>query len=200
MNQAAPEDGRYSVERYFEMAECGILAPDDRVELLEGLIVAMAPQSPSHVSAVHQVQHLLESRLPRGVVVRCQASFLAGASSVPEPDIAVVPGRAEDYWQRHPSEAHLIVEVALSSLIQDRLTKSAIYAAAGIPCYWIVNLRDNCIEVFGGPIPEQGRYGSAVRATGSDVLVIDAFPSVRFEGRELLPPPGIELGPGYLST
>lgn len=182
------------------MAECGILAPDDRVELLEGLIVAMAPQSPSHASAVYQVQGVLTSRLPSGVVVRSQASFLAGTSSVPEPDIAVVPGRADDYWRRHPSEAHLIIEVALSSLVQDRLTKAAIYAAAGIPCYWLVNLRDSCVEVFGSPIPQQGRYGSATRATGSDVLVIDAFASVRFEARELLPPPGIEFDPGDLST
>lgn len=70
---------------------------------------------------------------------------------MPEPDLAVVAGRPEDYDDRHPDRAVLIVEVAATSLPQDRLTKQALHAAAGIGEYWIVNLLDSVVEVFRRP-------------------------------------------------
>jgi len=188
MSKPARSGTRISVERYFEMTECGIIAPDDRVELLDGLIVSMAAQSAPHAGTVYRVQKLLESKLPPLTVVRCQSSFLAGKSSVPEPDIAVLPGQADEYLEHHPTTAHLVVEVAFSSVIQDRLTKAAIYARAGIPCYWIVNLRDHCVEVFGAPDRFRGVYTRELRATGADSFAIDAFPGVTFTAAEVLPP------------
>src|SRR5206468_4016924 len=77
-----------------------------------------------------------------------------------EPDAAVIPGAIEDYDREHPRAALLVAEVSDSSLKQDRLTKGAIYAAAGIPEYWIVNLRDDCVEVRRQPEPEKRRYAS----------------------------------------
>lgn len=170
------------------MTECGIIAPDDRVELLDGMIVSMAAQSAPHAGNVFRVQQLLLSKLGLETVVRSQSTFLAGTSSAPEPDIVVLPGRAEDYLEEHPTTAHLVVEVAYSSIIQDRLTKAAIYARAGIPCYWIVNLRDRCVEVFREPDPLRAAYTSVTRATGDDPLSIEAFPGVSFAAAELLPP------------
>lgn len=194
MTRAASEPGRCSVQRYLELTECGVLSPDDRVELLEGLIVSMAPQSPPHAATVHRVEHALLRKLGPEIVVRTQMVFLAGDKSVPEPDIAVVPGTADDYFRRHPSRAHLIVEVAQSSLIQDRITKASIYARAGVPCYWVVNLVDRCVEVFREPDRWKAEYSSVVRATGSQRLVIDAFPAVAFDVAELLPPPETDEG------
>lgn len=169
------------------LGDCGILAPDDRVELLEGLIVAMPPPSPPHDGAVHQVQYALLRKLGLDIATRVQSSFLTG-TSVPQPDVMVIPGTVGDYRHRLPSSAYLIVEVAYSSIVQDRLTKSAIYARAGVPCYWIVNLRENCIEVFRDPDVATSSYRSVSRATGSDTLVIDAFPDVKFEAADFLPP------------
>lgn len=186
MSEPAPV--RVSVDRYFEMTECGIISPDDRVELLEGLIVSMAAQSAPHAGVVNLVHRALLSRLGDRATIRVQSTFLAGGSSVPEPDIAVIPGRAEDYLEEHPSYAHLIVEVAYSSVIQDRLTKSAIYARCGVPCYWIVNLRDHRVELFRDPDPIRAQYRFATSATGEDGFGIDAFPDVRFTAAELLPP------------
>jgi len=188
MTDAAPHPARVSPARYFELTECGIIAPDDRVELLDGLIVSMAAQSPPHASTVYHVEHTLLRKLGFDTVIRAQMTFLAGDESVPEPDLAVVPGTPEDYWERHPSKAHLIVEVAQSSVIQDRITKAAIYARAGIPCYWIVNVRDRCVEVFREPDRWKAEYGSVLRATGKQTFAIDAFPDVTFEAAELLPP------------
>lgn len=190
-----PAPGRFSATRYLELSECGIIAPDDRVELLDGLIVSMAAQSAPHASTVYRVQTLLQRKLGPDTVVRSQMTFLAGDKSVPEPDIAVVPGPAEDYFEKHPSQAHLIVEVAHSSVIQDRITKAAIYARAGIPCYWIVNLRDRCVEVFGGPDRFRARYMNVERATGTQTFSIEAFHSVVFTAAELLPPAPLTEGP-----
>lgn len=184
----APDPAHVSVKRYFELTECGIVSPDDRMELLEGLIVSMASQSAPHAATVYRVERALLRKLGLDTVVRVQMTFLAGEKSVPEPDIAIVPGRAEDYERRHPSHAHLIVEVAESSLVQDRLTKSAIYARAGVECYWIVNLRDGCVESFRRPNRWKAEYEDVTRATGKDPLTIDAFPGIVFEAAEFLPP------------
>lgn len=188
MNPVESVPGHFSARQYLEMSECGIIPEDERVELLDGLIVAMAPPSPPHDAAVHRVMYALLRKLGLDVTLRVQASFVAGSTSVPQPDLAVVPGGTEDYADHHPSSAFLLVEVAQTSVTQDRLTKAAIYARAGVPCYWAVNLRDRCVEVFREPDRLAARYSQVTRATGTDELVIDGFPDVTFEARELLPP------------
>jgi Uma2 family endonuclease len=178
---------RTTSARYLEMAECGLISPDDRVELLDGLIVSMSPPSPPHDSLVQWVQYTLLRRLGLDVIVRVQAALELGASSVPQPDIAVVPGRTEDYLAQHPTTAHLVVEVSVSSLAADRSTKAAIYARAGIASYWIVNCRDRVIEVHEQPDPAKARFHRVVRASERDVLTIPAFPDFTVEARELFP-------------
>ena len=152
---AAPEDtyqtgpesgGPCDSRRYAALIEQGVLGPDDPVELLGGSIVAMAPQSASHAAAVHHLQTLLVTFLPADLLLRVQLPLEAGRDSVPEPDLALVEGPAERWWECHPKTARLVIEVADSSLAQDRLTKSWVYAAAGVTDYWIVNLRDRSIE------------------------------------------------------
>lgn len=76
----------------------------------------------------------------------------------------------------------------MSEPAQDRLTKAAIYARTGILSYWIVNLRDRCVEVFRAPDRFRAAYTSVTRATGDDPFSIDAFPGVSFTAAELLPP------------
>jgi len=177
----------YDTTSYFALVECGILAPDDRVELLEGLIVSMAPPSPLHNAVVHHVGQVLARKLGPDTLVRTQMTFLAGPKSVPEPDVAVVPGRNTDYLRRHPSKVHLLVEIADSSLAQDRLTKTAIYARCGVPDYWLVNLRDESVECFSEPDQIGRRYMRSERATGAMRLPLGAFPDVVIEAHELFP-------------
>jgi Uma2 family endonuclease len=187
MSDPAASLGHYTVERYYALADCGILSPDDRVELLDGLIVAMPPRSDGHDDTIHRVQYALLRKLGLGIATRVQSPFMAGGASVPQPDVAVVPGKAGDYFDNAPTKAHLIVEVSQSSLPQDRLTKSAIYARAGVPCYWIINLRDRCVEVYRDPDRFKSEYRSVTRATGTDILTIDDFPGMTFEAAEFLP-------------
>jgi len=188
MSHAESESGRYNVGQYLALAECGLLTPDDHVELLDGFIVAMSPSSPFHCATVNKVQNVLQRRLGPDVNLRVQMSFVAGDAYVPEPDIAVVPGTDEDYLRSHPSHAHLIVEVSETSVAYDRLTKSRVYARAGIPCYWIVNVRDGCVEEFREPDADRGVYGQRRIVTGAGELRIDAFAGVAFVAQELLPP------------
>jgi Uma2 family endonuclease len=193
MDEHARESGHVTAKQYYAMAECGIVSPDDRVELLDGLIVAMAPQSPRHAATVSRVHEILMRNLGPGVYVRAQSSLPMDDQCVPEPDVAVFPGTHADYFDEHPNETHLVVEVADSSVLQDRITKATIYARKGIPCYWLVNLRDHCVEVFRKPDRWKSAYTSVERRTGSQVCLIDAFPNTPFEAADLLPPRGVQL-------
>ena len=121
-------------------------------------------------------------------MVRVQLSFVAGKRSVPEPDVAVVPGRKTDYLSAHPTTALLIVEVADSSLGQDRITKSWIYAKAGVPEYWLVNLRDDCVEVFRDPDTRARSYRTVTVARHGERLGLAALAGVSVAVDDLLPP------------
>jgi Uma2 family endonuclease len=176
-----------TVERYFGLVEAGVLSEDDRVELLEGVVVAMTPHNPPHATGVAKANEALLRAVGGRAHMRPQLSLVLGRHSVPEPDLAVVPGCADDYETAHPTTAWLVVEVADTSLQQDRLTKSRIYAAAGIPEYWIVNLRDSVVEVMREPDPAQARY-RVVRTVGrGERIALVALPGASVAADELLP-------------
>jgi Uma2 family endonuclease len=129
-----------------------VLGESDRVELLEGVLVAMAPQNPPHAAGVARVGGAIRRLIGDEAHVRPQLSLVL-ARSVPGPDPAVVPGAADACQTSHPSTVLLVIEIADSSLAQDRLGKARIYAAAGIHEYWIVNLVDEVVEVMRDPDP-----------------------------------------------
>ena len=189
MAELQETDRRVDVLRYFALAEEGLISPDDRTELLDGVIVSMAPQSPLHASGVTWVDRRLREVLPADTILRVQMPFIAGTTSVPEPDIAVVPGDQYDYVDRHPSTALLLVEVSVSSPAQDRLTKAPIYAAAEVPNYWLVNLRDLCVEAFSEPDPTTRRYQRVQTLRDDQILDLEAFPEVRIAAGDLIAQP-----------
>jgi len=188
MDSHPADDGRYTADSYFALVERGLIDPDEKVELLDGIIVAMPPQQPSHAAGVRWVDRALRRALGPDVLVSSQLPLIAGALSVPEPDFAVLPGRLEDYQARHPTRALLVVEIADSSLVQDRLTKSRIYARAGVADYWIVNLRHFVVEWYSDPDPDARVYRSSGKADGSTRLPLSAFPDVVLTASDLLPP------------
>lgn len=136
------------------MAEAGVLAPDERVELIEGAIWRREPQSPEHATAGERLRRALDAAFGPGFVIRPQKPLALGQLSEPEPDVAVVRGSLEDYEDAHPTSAELVVEVADSTLRYDRTEKAALYAAAGIPEYWILNLVDQVVDVHRDPQPD----------------------------------------------
>ena len=184
---ADPAPARVTREQYFALVDQGVLTEDDHVELLEGVIVAMAPEGPRHSGVVDLVGDTLRTALGGRARVRTSHPFDASQWSVPEPDIAVVPGAPRVYLDHHPSSAYLVVEVAVSSLPQDRLTKAPIYAAAGIPEFWIVNLRQEHVEVHRSPDPESHRYAVVEGARRGSRVALAAFPEVVIAVTDLLP-------------
>jgi Uma2 family endonuclease len=178
---------RLSADEYFDLVRTGQLEPSDKVELLEGVVVAMAPQGPPHAGMITKITEPLVTMFRGRATVRVQLSYLAGPFTVPEPDFAVVPGLPVEYETRHPDRAHLIIEVADSSLPSDRVSKSRIYAAARVPQYLIVNLRRDCVEVYEQPIAERATYAVTRVARRGDRIPIVEFPDVSLAASELLP-------------
>jgi Uma2 family endonuclease len=177
-----------TAERYFALVDEGVLEPDDRVELLEGIIVAKEPQTPWHASGVRWVFDALVVALGSRALVTQQTPFIAGRRSVPEPDVFVVPGTRGDYLRGHPATAHLVVEVSDATLVQDRLTKSGVYAAAGVPEYWIVSRRGDHVLVAAHPVVRKRHYAIVRVARRGDTITLAAFPDVTVAVDDLLPP------------
>ena len=155
------------------MVEAGLFR-NERVELIEGVIVQMSPQSPPHAGAIQILNTLLNAALNGRAAVRVQSPFATGADGLPEPDIALVEPRP--FWNAHPDRAFLIIEVADSSLRFDRHEKAEIYAQAGVPEYWVVNLAAETVECH--TEPTGGDYSRVTTCRRDDVLRPVAFPDV----------------------
>ena len=149
---------RLSVSQYHEMIRAGILTSEDRVELLEGWLVKKMSKNPPHRVATELAAAALRALVPTGWYVTAQEPITTSASE-PEPDISIVRGSPRDYTKSHPGPEHvaLLVEVADSSISRDRGIKRHVYARAGVPVYWIVDVNDRRIECFtlpSGPTSE----------------------------------------------
>jgi Uma2 family endonuclease len=146
---------------YDRLIEMGMFV-DERLELLDGLLVVREPQSPAHAAVVGLVACALDAAFGGGWHVRHLAPVALDDVSEPEPDLAVVAGDPRDYFDAHPSSAALIVEVADSSLAFDRTRKASLYARAGLAELWIVDLVNVALIVYRDPAPSaDSQYGAA---------------------------------------
>jgi Uma2 family endonuclease len=143
---------RFSVEQYHQLIQAGVLREGERLELLEGWLVPKMTINPPHPVAIKLLENELASRLPAGWITRTQAPITT-RDSEPEPDVSVVHGPVRRYRDHHPrpDEIALVIEVADSTLTEDRTVKARLYAAARLPIYWIVNLVDGQVEVCTEP-------------------------------------------------
>jgi Uma2 family endonuclease len=186
-----PHTMRWTKAAYYAAAEGGAFA-DRRVELIEGAIIEMSPMSSKHAIMIHRVQRVLERVFPVGSFVRAQIPLDLGASSEPQPDVAVYPGSDSDYMEQKPTHAVLVVEVSDSSLRYDRTTKASLYAMVGIAEYWIVNLRDRTLELYRSPVPMDGQpFGAGYKVVSSlspqDLVSPLAAPTAVIPVADLLP-------------
>lgn len=153
---------------------------DERIELLKGVLVEMSPQGPRQVATIRRLNRLLVLVVGDRAEVQVQGPLALLDHSEPEPDVALVPPGYEDEL---PGRAHLVIEVAESSLPKDRGIKAELYAEAGIPEYWIVNVAERVVEVHRAP--QGGAYREhIVRKSGEDVTVT-AFPDIRIAVLEI---------------
>jgi Uma2 family endonuclease len=143
---------RLSVDQYERMLDIGVLTTDDRVELIEGILVRKMTQHPPHAAAIDCVLDALHAVLPKGWRLREQKPIKL-SDSEPEPDVVVVRGPLSRYFKRHPVPADIasVIEVADTSLDIDRSGKGRACARARIPIYWIVNLNEQQLEIYTEP-------------------------------------------------
>jgi Uma2 family endonuclease len=178
-----------TVAEYHRMGEVGIIGPDERVELLDGELIAMPPIGAPHGYSVGQLDAYFQRRFAGRAWVSVQGPVTLDAVSEPQPDVMLSALPAERYAIAHPTpdEALLVVEVAQSSLPYDRGRKLRAYARRKVREYWIVDLRHEQVDVYREPVGE----GYAVHhvARRGDAVAPLAFPEDAVPVDEILPPP-----------
>jgi Uma2 family endonuclease len=167
---------------YDRLVELGVFE-GERVELIRGVIVRMPPQGAPHAAPIELLTELLVPALVGRARVRVQLPLIAPDDSEPEPDLAVVA--REDHDREHPSAAHLVIEVARSSLAYDRGTKAPLYAAMGVPELWIVDVDGRVVEVHRSPRGDRFEDTSVVGVGAS--IALASFPDVQIEVAALFP-------------
>lgn len=174
----------FTVSDYYRMGEAGVFGPDERVELLEGEILRMNPIGPRHANCVDALTHLFVARLGDRVDVRIQNPVRLSEISEVQPDVALLRRDRDKAVHPGPSDVFLLVEVADSSVAFDRRVKLPLYARAGIPEVWIVDLPAAAVEVYREP-QITGYSISTQLGTGGSIGPA-AFPDVKLPVSDFL--------------
>ncbi len=166
----------FTVQEYHQMAEAGVLHEDDRIELIHGKIIQMSPIGRNHAAIVRRLANFLIPQLASQAIVDVQNPVRINEHSEPEPDIMVLPFR-DDYYAESgvtPQDVLLLIEVSDSTLRYDRNTKIPLYATAGIPEVWIVNVDKQQLEVY--LQPSEDRYQSMTTLNREDTISATQLP------------------------
>lgn len=184
-----PQKHPISAAEYLRMGEAGVFAPEARLELIEGEIIEMAPIGSPHAGCVNKLTRLFIQRAADAVVA-VQNPVIISNLSVPQPDLALLRARADDYASSHPQTADvlLMVEVADTTLEFDLGRKATIYARCGIAELWAVDVNGRAIHVFRAPGVDG--YGETSCARAGQAVACASLPQVRVEVYELFPPQG----------
>ena len=172
---------RITVGEYHRMIEAGILGEDEHVQLIAGTLVAATPQGSRHAVVIQRLTAALVRAVGGDLAVRPQLPLTLLEDSEPEPDLAVVRAADAPFDGPHPRSALLVVEVAGDSLRLDRESKAALYARAGIPEYWIVNLAEPAIEAHSEPDRATGVYRSSAVVASGETLVARSVPNLTID-------------------
>ena len=173
----------FNVDEYYAMADAGILTEDDRVELLDGEIVAMSPIGSSHADCVDNLTRLLITQAGQRAVVRVQNPVRLGERTEPQPDLVLAKWRSYSLAHPGPEDVLLLIEVADTSVDMDRAVKLPMYARSGIREVWIVNLPAQVVEIYSEPA---GSEYARSRVVGADAeLAPGAFPDVSLSAGQI---------------
>lgn len=166
----------FDVDDYHRMAQAGILSEDDRVELIDGEIVAMTPISPHHNASVNRANRALVTTVGDQAIVQVQGSVRLDRFREPQPDIVLLRPQP-DFYASHlpgPSDILLIIEIAESSLHYDCEVKARIYAQSGVPEYWLVDLDDRSVSCYSDP--RGGAYQKLHQCRSGQSMAPEALP------------------------
>ncbi|MSQ05983.1 MAG: Uma2 family endonuclease [Dehalococcoidia bacterium] len=177
---------RFTVDEYYLMAKVGILKEDDRVELIDGEIVEMAPIGRYHASSVDRLTWVLSQRVGQRAILRVQSPIHLGEHSEPQPDISLLRPQDDFYASGHlgPEDVLLLIEVADTSAEYDRRVKLPLYARAGIREFWLVDLTGNEVEVYRQP--SSRGYRLILMPSAEDRLAPQVLPDVELTPQDIL--------------
>jgi len=178
----------FSVDEYHRMIEAGVLGPDDRLELLEGEIVEMNPIGSRHAACVNRLNVLLNRLLAERAIVAIQNPVAIGGLSELQPDVSVLRPRDDFYAADHPSpdDVQLIIEVADTSIEYDRRIKIPLYAKAGVPEVWLVDLEQGTVDFLAAPL--HGAFTTSAVLRGNDRIPSRALGEHSLRVTDILPP------------
>lgn len=183
---STPRFRRFNITEYYQMAKAGILKPDDRVELIEGEIVTMSPIGSQHASCVSRLVKCLLPLVGDSGVVTVQNPIRLDNFTEPEPDLSVSKYRADFYAAHHPTPADvlLVIEVADTTLRFDQRVKTRLYARAGIPEVWIVDIVHEQIIRYTDPVAQ--RYETTKSCQRGETLSSERIPVVTIAVNDIL--------------
>ncbi len=162
-----------TVEEYHKMIEVGIFDEDDRLELINGEIIEMSPIGSLHASRVNRIVSVFRKLPEEDAILSVQNPITVRPISEPEPDISLLKYREDFYESKHPTpdDTLLVIEVSDTSLSYDREVKKPLFAEAGIPELWIVNIEDEQVEVYKNPV--KGDYGRRQDFKRGDTIFLE---------------------------
>ncbi len=177
---------RFTVAEYERMAEAGVFGPDERIELLDGEVVEMAPIGPPHSSRVDRCNAYVGRAFGVGVIIRVQNPLHLSDLSMPEPDLTVLGHRDDFYGTRHPTVADvlLLIEVGDTSARFDREVKLPLYATAAVVEVWLLDVKARTVSVCTDP--HEGTYRSIVQVGPGEILRPIALPNAAIAAADVL--------------
>ena len=183
----APTRRRFTVAEYYALAKIGILAENDRVELLEGDLIVMPPIGDWHAASVKRLNNVMLPLMQGRAIVSVQDPTRLNYRSEPQPDLMLLRWRDDFYQEGHPGpdDVLLLIEVADTTVDYDRGAKLSAYARAGIPEVWIVTRQNRRIEAY--TAPKEGAYTTVRHAGPGASIAPEAFPDVILEVDRVIP-------------
>jgi Uma2 family endonuclease len=179
-----------TVAEYHRLGETAFFGPEERVELLDGELIAMPRPIPEHVASTTTLTAFFHRTIGDRAMITAEGLIALDPISLPQPDVMLTRASRRDIWTSHPTpdDALLVVEVSKSSLSFDRGKKLRAYARCGVREYWIINLVNERIEVYRNRRRE--RYGKHLIVKRGETIAPEAFPDAVLAVEAILPPEG----------
>ena len=179
---------RFCVRDFYLMDKAGVFCENDRVELIDGEIIEMAPIGSYHNGCVTTLTHIFVRVVPDGVRVQVQGAVQMDESTMFQPDLAILRPREDDYFESNPTpeDVMLVIEVSDSTVAHDRNVKIPKYAQSGVPEVWQVNLPYGFIDRFVDPDPATGRYRSVMRHSRGQTIAAMLLPNAKLDVSDIL--------------
>lgn len=176
----------FTTAEYHQMIEAGVFNEDDRIELIEGEFYEMSPIGPRHAAAVNRLTRVLSIQLSDSAIVSVQNPVELSLHSEPQPDITVLKWRDDFYSQSHPQPSDVLIAIEVSDTTQDRDRgfKIPVYARAGLAEAWLIDLFNDCIEIYYQPA--NGKYQDKKIVNRGQAIVSPSVPGLQLSADEIL--------------